>query len=183
MPFVVSGPLVLVLCHTRYSADLILQVSCLISSSQHMPYAPGIPNYLQFLHILLLMYFVPSAYNVFLPLFLALHFFPVPSLLWLDLHVCPVKELTHIVFSVYFWFLPPDPGPLVDTMFLTWSSGPMEENKRASAGLQQGSDQHPVQWACLVDATKISSPFKNGPSGAPHLCSCSDVQLLSVSFQ
>lgn len=39
---------------------------------------------------------------VFLPLFLALHFFPVPSLLWLDLHVRPVKELTHIVFSVYF---------------------------------------------------------------------------------
>ena len=71
MPFVVSGPPVLVfMSYKVFFGPDPTSLFCLISSSQHMPYAPGIPNYLQFLQILLLMYFVPSACNVFLLLFL-----------------------------------------------------------------------------------------------------------------
>lgn len=116
---------------------------------------------------------------IFLLLFLAFHFLLLLSFLWLDLHICPVKGLNHIGVSIYFWFLSSDPGPLVDKMFLSWSSGPVEENERASAGLT-GTQFNGLIWLMLL---KSHLHFKNGSSGAPHLCSWDDVRLLSVSFQ
>ena len=116
---------------------------------------------------------------IFLPLFLAFHFLLLLSFLWLDLHICPVKELNHIGVSIYFWFLSSDAGPLVDKMFLSWSSGPAEENERASAGLT-GTQSNGLIWLMLL---KSHLHFKNGSSGAPRLCSWNDVCLLSVSFQ
>lgn len=98
------------------------------------------------------------------PLFLALHFFPVPSLLWLDLHVRLWKNWPTLCFHYIFWFPPPRSGPLVRTRVPHLSeSGPME-NKRE--GHQQAFSRaltapyNELIWLMLL---KILSPLEMAP--------------------